>query len=212
MSRDRVRPTRDETRVRLFDAAAEVFADRGVGAATVEQIASAAGFTRGAFYSNFETKEDLLIAMLEDHVQRSITHNLELLAQYPDTLSFVEAMRDNSGREHDPLHHSPLLQIELILHVARTPEHRPALAERLRTMRTLIGEIVVKTLRAAGVEREIDVQQVGALLLAIEDGFRLHRLIDPASTPPEAFLDAVRGLQALVLDTRTPSPGKRARR
>jgi hypothetical protein len=79
-------------------------------------------------------------------------------------------------------------------------------------MRTLIGEIVVKTLRAAGVEREIDVQQVGALLLAIEDGFRLHRLIDPASTPPEAFLDAVRGLQALVLDTRTPSPGKRARR
>jgi AcrR family transcriptional regulator len=202
MSRARVRPTRDETRSRLFEAAAEVFAEYGVGAATVEQIASAAGFTRGAFYSNFETKDDLLIAMLEDHVQRSITHNLDLLAKHPDTVSFVEALSDDAGREHDPLHSSPLLQMELILHVARTPEHRPALAERLRTMRTLIGEIVVSTLRAAGIEREIDAQDAGALLLAIEDGLRLHRLIDPTSTPPDAFLEAVRGLQALMLATR----------
>src|SRR2546423_3317013 len=183
MSRARVRPTRDETRSRLFEAAAEVFAEYGVGAATVEQIASAAGFTRGAFYSNFETKEDLLIAMLDDHVRRSITHNLDLLAKHPDTVSFVEALSDDADREHDPLHSSPLLQMELILHVARTPEHRPALADRLRTMRTLVGEIVVSTLRAAGVEREIDVQDAGALLLAIEDGLRLHRLIDPTSTP-----------------------------
>lgn len=202
MSRERVRPTRDETRGRLFEAAAEVFAKVGVGAATVEQIASAAGFSRGAFYSNFATKEELLIAMLGDHVQQSVTHNLGMLAEHPDPESFVEALTANLGREDDPLHHSPLLQIELILHVARTPEHRPALAERLRTMRTLVGEIAVSTLRAAGVKRALDVQQIGSLLVAIEDGLRLHRMIDPASTPPDAFLEAVRMLQQLMLDTR----------
>jgi hypothetical protein len=131
-----------------------------------------------------------------------VRHNLETLAAHPDAESFVEALRADLGREDDPLHRSPLLQIELILHVARNPRQRPALAARLRTMRTLIGEIVASTLRAAGVTRELDVQQMGSLLLAIEDGLRLHRLIDPRSTPPDAFLSAVRLLQELMLETR----------
>lgn len=197
----RTRPTREETRARLFAAAAEVFAEVGVGAASVEQIASAAGFTRGAFYSNFATKDELVLAMLEDHVQRSIRYNMGLLAEHPDTVSFVNAMADDADRD-DPLHHSPMLHMELILHVARNPEHRPALAERLSTMRTLTGEIVVSTMRAGGVELSVSVQEAGGLLLAIEDGLRLHRLIDPSSTPPDAFLQAVRALQDMLL----PSP------
>ena len=205
MSRARVRPTREETRARLFAAAADVFAEHGVGAASVEQIASAAGFTRGAFYSNFESKEELLLAMLEDHVQRSITHNLRLLAEHPDMVGFVEAMRAGWEREDDPLHTSPMLQMELILHVARNPELRPALAERLHTMRTLIGEIVVSTMRSAGVDWDVDVQDAGALLLAIEDGLRLHRLIDPSSTPPDAFIQAVQALQDMLLGRRPPA-------
>ena len=176
-----------------------MFAEHGVGAATVEQIASAAGFTRGAFYSNFATKDELVLAMLEDHVERSIAHNLELLAEHPDTESFVEALRTKGSRAHDPLHDLPLLHMELILYVARTPEHRPALAEYLRSRRMLVGEIVVKTLRAGGLERDIDVGEAGALLVAVEDGLRLHRLIDPSSTPPDAFVQAVQGLQALLL-------------
>ena len=48
---------RQATRERLLDAAFEVFAEQGVHASTVEQIAERAGFTRGAFYSNFTTKE-----------------------------------------------------------------------------------------------------------------------------------------------------------
>ena len=200
MSRARIRPTREDTRARLFKAAAKVFAENGVGAATVEDIASAAGLTRGAFYSNFSTKDELLLAMLEDHVDQSIRHNRALLASHPDTVGFVDALREDKGRKDDPLHQSPLLQIELILHVARNPKHRHALVERLRTMRTLIGEIVVSTLRAAGVTREVDAEEAGALLLAIEDGFRLHRLIDPASTPPDAFLQALVALQTLMLD------------
>jgi hypothetical protein len=99
------------------------------------------------------------------------------------------------------------LQIELILHVARTPAHRQVLAKRLRTMRTLVGEIAVSTLRAAGVERELDVEQIGSLLVAVEDGLRLHRMIDPESTAGDAFLDAVRMLSQLVVGA--PADGRR---
>ena len=199
MSRERVRPTRDETRARLFEAAAEVFAEHGIGGATIEQIASAAGFSRGAFYSNFATKDELLLAMFEDHCERSTQAALALLEAHPEAVDFVEALRDQHHREGDPLHNNPMLQIELILHVARVPAQRPALAERLQTMRKVIGEMAVSSLRAAGFEREVDPLELGSLLMALEDGFLLHRLIDPDSTPPDAFFESIRQLQEIAL-------------
>ncbi len=56
---------RAATRERLLDAAFAVFAEQGVHASTVEQIAERAGFTRGAFYSNFTTKEELFVALID---------------------------------------------------------------------------------------------------------------------------------------------------
>jgi AcrR family transcriptional regulator len=56
---------RRRTRDRLTDAAYEVFAETGFHAASVEMIAERAGFTRGAFYSNFDTKEELFFALAE---------------------------------------------------------------------------------------------------------------------------------------------------
>ena len=56
---------RQRTRARLLDAAFDVFAEQGVRAASVETIAEAAGFTRGAFYSNFSSKEELFFALME---------------------------------------------------------------------------------------------------------------------------------------------------
>ncbi|MFE4726993.1 TetR/AcrR family transcriptional regulator [Microbacterium sp. NPDC056736] len=56
---------REATRQKLLDAAAEVFAELGLDAASVEAICERAGFTRGAFYSNFETKDELMLALTE---------------------------------------------------------------------------------------------------------------------------------------------------
>lgn len=56
---------RQRTRARLLDAAFDVFAEHGVKAASVETIVEAAGFTRGAFYSNFSSKEELFFALME---------------------------------------------------------------------------------------------------------------------------------------------------
>ena len=91
MSRLRTRPTRDDTREKLFEAAAGVFEQQGIGSASIEAIASAAGMTRGAFYSNFDSKDDLIIAMLEDHVERSLKHHRELLAKHREPEDFPGA-------------------------------------------------------------------------------------------------------------------------
>jgi AcrR family transcriptional regulator len=200
MSRARVRPTRDETRERIFTAAAGVFAEHGVAATTVEQIAAAAGFTRGAFYSNFDTKDELAVAMLDDHVTRSYVHNRALARDHPDAAGLVQALRDDLDRQ-DPLHRNPLLQVELMLYVARRPDLRPLMGQRLASLRRLVGEVAVSALAADGVE-DADPDAVGTILVALEDGLRLHRLVDPESTPSGAFLDALDILRRMVTPTR----------
>ena len=199
MSRVRTRPTRDDTREKLFEAAARVFEEQGIGGASIEAIAAAAGFTRGAFYSNFNSKDELIIAMLEDHVEQSIRRNLDLLARHKSIADFLDALKTMDRSLQDPLGRSPLLHMEMILFVARAEKRRPDLAKRLRARRKLTTDIVETALKNSGQDnRSFNPAWMGAILLALEDGFRLHRLIDPETTPADSFLRAVGDLQMAI--------------
>ena len=191
MSRVRIRPTRDDTCEKLFEAAARVFEEEGIGGASIEAIAAAAGFTRGAFYSNFKSKDELIIAMLEDHVAQSIRRNLDLLARHNNLADFLAALRGMDRSQQDPLARSPLLHMEMTLFVARAEKRRPELAKRLRARRKMVADIVETTLKDSGKPGAINPAWTGAILLALEDGFRLHRLIDPDTTPSDSFLRAI---------------------
>src|SRR4051794_36901677 len=74
---------RAETRTRLLDAAVTVFSERGIAAATVEEITEVAGFTRGAFYSNFADKSELVVALIDRHNSESIRDLEAMLADDP---------------------------------------------------------------------------------------------------------------------------------
>src|SRR6201990_2587832 len=150
MSRVRTRPTRDDTCEKLFDAAARVFEEQGIGGASIEAIAAAAGFTRGAFYSNFKSKDELIIAMLEDHVAQSIRRNLDLLAVHKTLPEFLNALRSMDRTRQDPLGRSPLLHMEMILFVARAEKRRPELAKRLRARRKLVTDIIETAAKNSG--------------------------------------------------------------
>src|ERR1700682_4263410 len=198
MSRVRTRPTRDDTCEKLFEAAARVFEEQGIGGASIEVIAAAAGFTRGAFYSNFKSKDELIIAMIEDHVEQSIRRNLDLLARHTNIADFLDALKTMDRSQQDPLGRSPLLHMEMILFVARAEKRRPELAKRLRARRKLIADIVETTSKNSGKNRVLNPTWTGAILLALEGGFRLHRLIDPETTPPDSFLRAIGDLQRAI--------------
>src|SRR5436305_5014119 len=194
MSRVRTRPTRDATRDKLFEAAARVFEEQGIGSASIEAIAAAAGFSRGAFYSNFNSKDDLIIAMLEDHVAQSIRRNLDLLAVHKNLADFIESLKAMDRTRQDPLGRSPLLHIEMILYVARAEKRRPELAKRLRARRQLVSDIAETTVENGGGSLALNPAWTAAVVLALEDGFRLHRLIDPETTPADSFLRAITDL------------------
>jgi AcrR family transcriptional regulator len=195
MSRARIRPTREETRQRLFEAAAAAFAEHGISGASVEAITAAGGLTRGAFYSNFADKDELITAMLADHVEQTARRHLELLARHRDPDSFVAALAAADRSEQDPLGRSPLLHLELVLYAARAAERRPELAEFLHARRRLVVDIVEGTELTRNLGADIDPDQLAKMLLAMEDGFRLHRLIDPDGTPADSFVQSLGVLQ-----------------
>jgi AcrR family transcriptional regulator len=191
----RTRPTRDDTREKLFEAAARVFEEQGIGGASIEAIAAAAGFTRGAFYSNLKSKDELIIAMLEVHVEQSIGRIRDLLERHKSLPDFLDALKSMDKSRQDPLGRSPLLHMEMILFVARAERRRPELAKRLRARRKLVTDIIETTARNSGRTTILNPVWAGALVLALEDGFRLHRLIDPETTSPDSFFRAIGDLQ-----------------
>jgi AcrR family transcriptional regulator len=182
------------TRDKLYEAAARVFEEQGIGGASIEAIAAAAGFSRGAFYSNFKSKDELIIAMIEDHVEQSIRRNLDLLAVHKNLADFIDALKTMDRTRQDPLGRSPLLHMEMILYVARAEKRRPELAKRLRARRKLIADIVETTLKNSGRNGALNPAWTGSIVLALEDGFRLHRLIDPETTPSDSSLRAIADL------------------
>jgi AcrR family transcriptional regulator len=198
MSRVRTRPTRDDTRDKLFEAAARVFEQHGIGGASIETIAAAAGFTRGAFYSNFKSKDELIIAMLEDHVEQSARRHLDLLTRHRNLADFIDAMKTMDRSQQDPLGRSPLLHMEMILFVARAEKRRPELAKRLRAGRKLIADVIETTAKNSGKDPVLAPAWWGSIVLAMEDGFSLHRLIDPETTPADSFVRAISDLRRAI--------------
>ena len=134
MSRVRTRPTRDDTRDKLFEAAARVFEQLGIGGASIEAIAAAAGFTRGAFYSNFKSKDELIIAMLEVHVEQSIGRIRDLLDKHSNLADFIDALKtmdlERSGTFYPwlftfrPAPSRKFMAVSIVRQKKRSREHR----------------------------------------------------------------------------------------
>src|SRR5579862_6665731 len=81
------------TRRKLLAAAKRIFAQDGFEAARLEDIAAGAGYTRGAFYANFESKEDIFFALLEEWVRERIESGTTALRQHKNPLDKLAALR-----------------------------------------------------------------------------------------------------------------------
>ena len=121
---------RQQTREYLLQAAAQVFAERGFYAATLDEVAAAAGFTKGAVYSNFKNKEDLFLALLEDSYAREITalratidgSDIPPEARIGDFVSLI-------GGELDRVPNMGALYLEFHLYALRSPAARARMNE-----------------------------------------------------------------------------------
>jgi AcrR family transcriptional regulator len=186
------RPTRSETRARVLDAAAAVFVERGIAAATVEEIAEAAGFSRGAVYSNFADKDELVLALLQKMTDDAMAEIEDLLERHPDPDEYIRATQElmvSPSRRNG--NHHPVLSIELVLYAMRNPAARPLLKERLDRAEQTVWRVVERNATALGLASAGNRRAIAAMIVAMDDGFALHAIVDPARDSIEQFSTAL---------------------
>ena len=209
LSRDE---SRAETRQRLLDAARETFAQKGFHGASVEEIAERAGFSRGAFYSNFEDKDELFLALLDERDQRQYDEVGELLRVTPAS-DFLEALRARVQHRSDRRAWF-MLSLEFVLYAMRNVEVMPKLAARQQSEIDAYTFAVMAQHEALGIALPAPAEQLGTIVRALERGFLMQEYVAPASAPGQEFIDALvlllRASAALAEQAQGPevSPGK----
>ena len=199
---------RAQTRDRLMAAAAAVFAERGVNGASVEEITEAAGFTRGAFYSNFADKSELVLALLNQSMtaqfaiaQRAVDDILASGVSSPEAL-IVEALNALERADHPP-RVGRLLDSELQLHAAREPALHAAYLEFTAAAQLRLDALVRDALDYLGLE----------LTMRSDHALRIIVAVHAHEEQMAAFADGQPDngpLRSLLLAITRPASGPRS--
>lgn len=204
---------RHATRARLFDAAIEVFAEEGVQGASVEAICQRADFTRGAFYSNFSTKEELFLALLDreltqrvDDAEQKARDIAPLLTELgedvtrEDAMSFIATFILPTEQATSWL----ILETEFLLMALRDPDLAPKYHEFKTAYADRLARIIDIVIRTSGRKSIVPIDLLrSALVNQYEASLTLSALAGPEAQGGVSSL--VRSLTDLLFSLTAPT-------
>ena len=166
--------SRLETRTKLLDSAAQLFARGDYEGASVDLIAESAGYSKGAFYSNFESKEAIFLELLDAHKRREIDALAQLLAQDIPASELVSLIRNSeTGRVSD--FDFGLLSAEFQLQACRDKTFAKTYAKLHRTHRDTMAELVTKLFAKLNRIPPSDPKDLADIIMALTTGLSLQR-------------------------------------
>jgi AcrR family transcriptional regulator len=201
------REKQQQTRKSLLRAAAKLFCKRGLEGASIDEVAQTAGYTKGAFYANFKSKDELFLVMLDERFAEELDRLDRALAGTEEpgeearaaAVDFVHVATDQDW---------PKLYFQFVARAARNEDFREELATRHRAMRARLSEILERWKKRTGKQPPIPIEQITAMMSFMADGFLADRIVEPElsedlyATMVGVFL---RGLEALAVDAEAAS-------
>jgi AcrR family transcriptional regulator len=175
----------EQTRRELLDAAARVFVRRGFQGSTVEEISAEAGYSRGAFYSNFASKEDLFVELLHDRVYRTYTEMYDKALSDPERVITLretgERLAEMQARSEDRWLFR--LWFECIAQATRDRKLRRLAATFWRGNRARGAELIARQVPHHA-ERA---KSISTALIALDIGLAIQHFIDPEDAPLDVY-------------------------
>ena len=202
---------RENTRTKLVRASLEVFVEKGIDGATVDDLVSAAGFTRGAFYSNFSSKEEVFTALFDEVTA-------ELIAIANASVESVVRDGDDAGRCSAPDLDDAgemlavfegirpfgrqwyLLYSDAIARSLRDERMRAALAEQRERLRDQIGALLTLRLEASGARALLAPEDLAQLLIGIFVDLMLREQMEDRDVTELAATTILGTLHAFVTE------------
>ncbi|MEV6062408.1 TetR/AcrR family transcriptional regulator [Nocardia asteroides] len=181
-----------QTRERLVETAKRLFLADGYNVTSLEKVATAAGFSKGAVYSNFATKHELGLAVIDVvHVERA--ESLSAAVMGHDTMAariegFARWADENIGDVG-----WTALEVEFATSTRHMPEVRTELAARRRTMTAVLASLVQVQADEMGFELPVPAEDAALQLLSLGIGLGVQRAIDP-EMPVGSLVDMLRNL------------------
>ena len=196
---------RELTRQRLIEAAGRVFCRMGFEAAPIDVIAEEAGFSRGAFYSNFESKDELFVELISHHLDAEI----DTLSRALDRIKSADDLAPAIERRYRVLGEDDswcLLTTEFQLYTMRGGMKADQFGEIYESYRQRIGELIATHFERLGIESNLTPYEFGVSEIALSHGLALQRAANrtlKATLPARALATFVRGALA---DRRSSPP------
>jgi AcrR family transcriptional regulator len=176
---ERPRRRRAETVERLLDAALETFAEIGFAAASVEDICSRGGFTRGAFYSSFRTKDELFAALFARETAANLARAEEQLTGIEDEADPVGAAVERCLSTFRADRTWVLVHTEYRLLAARSPDAAAVLREHSAALHARLTELIERAVVRTGVRLVVPAGSLARMVLALHDGLVIGHVPDP---------------------------------
>lgn len=172
---------RQQTRDYLLAAAAHVFAEHGFHGASLDEVAAAAGFTKGAVYSNFENKEDLFLALLEARYQESMATlrgTLDATGEHPQEhlSAFAGLLETQFGDEPKTWE---ALFLEFCVYALRNEPVRERLAAFLAADVAAVAELIDDERERRREPAWEPANHIAVIMTALTRGLSLIRSLDP---------------------------------
>ncbi|CAB3651982.1 hypothetical protein LMG1866_00109 [Achromobacter ruhlandii] len=196
--------SRDQTRQRLLDAAQSIFLTKGFVAASVEDIAELAGYTRGAFYSNFASKSELFLQLLKrDH--ENVMGDMRAIFEAGETRQQMEDSVLHYYSNHFRDNECFLLWMEAKLQAARDPEFRVGFIACMGELRDATTEYIRQFSERVGTPLPMPARELAIGLLALSDGMQFSFAFDPQNVSAETTESVLAGFfRRVVFGERDP--------
>lgn len=184
------RPGRAAVRRRLLDAALEVFAEYGFASANLDQVAAAAGLTKGAIYSNFTSKDDLFFAMMKDQALNRVEAVRTVLGgtspgtHGEQTLHDIGRLLTGAFTEQQEWQ---LVFLDFWRRAVRDDDVRAQFVAHRRALRAAIADPVEQILGQAHALGELTVDDVVTVVLALNNGLAIEQYVDPDLVSDDLF-------------------------
>jgi AcrR family transcriptional regulator len=196
------------TRSCLLKSAAKVFAKRGLEQASIDEVAEDAGYTKGAFYANFKSKEELFLAMLD----KRFAERLEEIDRVLASDAAPEAQARQAGADFaryigaDP--EWQRLFFEFAAYAARNEEFRKELISRYGAVRARMTELYQRRSEELGLVAPVPLDQLAVMTFAMANGVALETMLEPDAVPDETYGQMLMifftGLRALAAESDEP--------
>ena len=174
--------SREQTRKRLLQSAAKLFAEKGFDATSVDDVAEAAGFSKGALYYNFASKDDLFEALVEESIAGMIA-GLETALAGARTIEDKLAAMQRVLTEEERHSGGQQLELEVITQALRDRKLRRTVGKAYTRMRDAIASLIEQQYAEAGATPPLPPDQLAIAIVAGSLGHGLMQALDPDSVP-----------------------------